>query len=289
MKFSVVIPCFNAADTLKDQLKALFLQCQSRDWEIIIADNGSTDGTLEIAKMYGSLYTNLRIVDASDRRGPSHARNIGARVATGDALLFCDADDQIASGWVAAMEKALQKYDFVASRFDSSLLSSPRSLAAKGNKRQQKGLIIYNYVSFLPYAGSSGLGVKRSIHNAVGGFNEDMTACEDCDYCWKIQLSGTTLHFVPEALVFTRHKEPGSGLWRQARNWGMNNALLNKKYRPLGMPRAPMKTGLKLWYQLFRGFPKMIRFQDSRDRWIWNASYRFGQLIGCIKFRVLAL
>jgi len=289
MKFSVVIPCLNAADTLENQLKALCLQCHSRNWEIIIADNGSTDSTMEVLERYAKLYQNLRIVDASDKRGPSHARNVGANLATGDALLFCDADDEIGPDWAVAMEKALQKYDFVASRFDSSQLSSPAGLRTKGNNRQKEGLIIYKYVSFLPHASTSGLGIKRSIHNAVGGFDEEMTACEDCDYCWKIQLSGIPLHFVPEAMVYTRHKDPGPGLWHQAFNWGMHNAFLIKKYTLLGMPNPPLKTGLKLWWRLFRTFPKMIRSQDFRDSWKWDACYRVGQLIGCIKFRVLAL
>ncbi|MGB3651561.1 MAG: glycosyltransferase, partial [Rivularia sp. (in: cyanobacteria)] len=52
MKLSVVIPCFNAANTIAAQLEAFTKQQCSEPWEIIIADNGSTDETLEIVKQY---------------------------------------------------------------------------------------------------------------------------------------------------------------------------------------------------------------------------------------------
>lgn len=288
MDFSVIIPCFNAAETIGTQLEALLGQCPTYQWEIIVSDNGSSDGTAAVLKRYRERLPNLCVVDASDRRGPSHARNVGARAATGELLLFCDADDEVGPGWIAAMTQALSKYDFVASCLDTERLSSPRALAIMGNWRQRDGLIVYKYVPFLPYGDTSGLGVKRAVHEAVGGFDEDLMACEDCDYCWRIQLAGTILHFVPDALLYSRHKDPRSGAYRQAWCWGQYHALLIKKFRTLGMPKAPLSIGLKLWWRLLR-HPPIFRSQQHRDRWTWNLCYRFGQMIGCIKHRILAL
>lgn len=88
IKLSVIIPCFNVANTLNAQLEALACQQWSEPWEIIVADNGSTDETVASARQYEQKLSNLRIVDASSRRGASHARNVGALAATASRSSF---------------------------------------------------------------------------------------------------------------------------------------------------------------------------------------------------------
>jgi GT2 family glycosyltransferase len=161
-------------------------------------------------------------------------------------------------------------------------------MAMKGNRRQRDGLTEYTYVPFLSFGDASGLGVKRRIHEAVGGFDEDLLACEDCDYGWRIQMTGTPLRFVPDALLHSRHKDAKEGAFLQAKTWGQAHAMLIKKFRPLGMPKAPLSTGLRLWWQLLL-HPPVLGTQGRRDEWLWNLSYRYGQLLGCIKYRILAL
>src|SRR3546814_18408136 len=85
---------------------------------IFVADNGSTDGTQDIVMSYRDRIPNLRLVDASDKRGLAHARNVGAREAAGESIAYCDADDEIAPGWVAAMGAAVGQLAFVACRVD---------------------------------------------------------------------------------------------------------------------------------------------------------------------------
>ena len=73
MKISVIIPCLNAAGTLVEQLEALFGQDYSGEWELLVADNGSSDGTAELVESYRSKLPRLRFVDASARRGQAPA------------------------------------------------------------------------------------------------------------------------------------------------------------------------------------------------------------------------
>ena len=90
---TVVVPVYNGLPLVLDQLAALARQQFDLCWEVVLADNGSTDELLRRPLHWRTNFHRLRIVDASSVRGPAHARNSGASVARGDLLLFCDADD----------------------------------------------------------------------------------------------------------------------------------------------------------------------------------------------------
>ena len=288
MKLSVIIPCFNVADTLAYQLEALANQQWSEPWEVIVADNGSTDGSMAILEQYKQKLANLRLVDASDRRGRAHACNVGVLAAAGEAIAFCDADDIVGAGWVAAMGEALSKYDFVACRLDCEKLNEPWTLKYRSLNLQSDGSIEYEYPPYLPHAAGASLGVKGSIHEAVGGFDETLLRLQDTDYCWKIQLAGTKLHFVPEAVIYYRFRHTIRGLYRQARLWGDYNVFLYKKYRALGMPQLSWKASIKAWLHLLKRFPQILSKED-RAKWLWLLGWRVGRVQGCIRYRVLAL
>ncbi len=98
MKLSVVIPCLNAVRTLGDTLEALARQQWTQPWELVFADNGSTDGSVDLALTFKDRIPNLRVVDASLRRGQPFALNTGAHAALGESIAFTDADDQVADG-----------------------------------------------------------------------------------------------------------------------------------------------------------------------------------------------
>lgn len=287
MMLSIIIPCFNNADTIGDQLDAFRNQQWDNPWEIIVSDNGSTDNSRDIVEEYKKLLKNLSVIDASDKRGAAHARNRGAQVANGTALAFCDADDVVGDGWVAAIGNALSRYDFVASKFETSILNN-RDADNDGEVTQHYGLQEYTYPQFLSHSGGCGLGIKKSIHEAVGGFNEDMLRLEDTDYCWRVQLSGIKFHFIPEAVVHIRLRDNPIDLYRQTREWAEYNVLLYKKYRKYGMPKLPLKTGIKEWLSLIRKLPR-IRRKNGRKAWLNKFHYRWGRLVGSIKYRVIAL
>ena len=170
MKLSVIVPCYNEANTIATQLEALTKQAWSEPWEVIVSDNGSTDYSLAIVETYRSKLPHLRIVDASTKRGAPHAINVGVQAATGGAIAVCDADDEVAPGWVAAIGEALARHDFVASRFDFTKLNEPWAIAARscgyGTCGQENGLQKIGHPPYLLFAGGCGLGVKKSIHDA---------------------------------------------------------------------------------------------------------------------------
>ena len=288
MKLSIIVPCFNAADTVAEQLEALANQRWSEPWEIIIADNGSTDNSLAIVERYQTRLPQLRVVDASQQQGTAYARNTGAKAARGEAIAFCDADDEVAEGWVAAIGEALSKYDFVACRFDCEKLNESWTTNYRSEQLQTTGPIEYKYPAYLPHAAGASLGIKRSVHEAIGGFDETLLCLEDTDYCWRLQLAGTKLHFVPDAVIYYRFRHTVGGLYRQARFWGEYNVFLYKKYRALGMSELSWQASVKAWLHLLKCMGQIFSSKD-RAKWLWLLAWRVGRLQGCLKHRVLAI
>ena len=130
-RLSVVIAAYDAADTLGEQLDALVDQEWSGGWEIVVVDNASTDATPDLVRAVAVEHPRVRLVRAVDGRGPAYARNAGARAAAGVALAFCDADDVVAPGWVAAMGAALAEHEFVCGPVELARLN-PTWLVGRG-------------------------------------------------------------------------------------------------------------------------------------------------------------
>lgn len=282
----MIIPCLNEANTIATQLEALANQCWSEPWEVIISDNGSTDESMVIVERYRERLPNLYVVDSSDRRGAAHARNVGALAATGDALAFCDADDEVAPGWLAAMGEALSKYDFVACRIDIQKLNISWVQESRVNP-QKDGLQKIWYLPYLQHAGGGTLGVKRSLHEAIGGFDESLPVLEDTDYCVRIQLSGAEFHFVPNAVVHVRYSDKLGHTYHQACLWSSYNGLLYRKYQRSSGMRIPQpwRRYAKHWKQLLRSLPQ-IRRKAGLFEWVWRFGWQVGKLRGSIKYRV---
>jgi len=289
MKLSIVIPCYNAADTISAQLEALANQQWSEPWEVIVVDNRSSDESTAIVESYRERLSNLRIVEASERQGQPYALNVGVEVATGDAVAFCDADDEIGPGWVAAMGKALSKYDFVASRTEAEKLNTSAVTRGRGNP-QENGLQKIWYPPYLPHAGGGTIGIKRSLFENIGGFDESLPYLHDTDLCFRVQLAGTQLHFVSGAVMHIRFRDTYSGIYHQARNYAEYNVLLSKRYRFLDTNWSSRKLLICKqyawkWIRLVRLLPRTVTSAE-RARWVWSLGWQVGRLKSSIKHRV---
>jgi glycosyltransferase involved in cell wall biosynthesis len=286
MKLSVIIPCYNAAETIGAQLEALQGQAWWKPWEVIVSDNGSTDNSVSVAGRFKGKLPGLQIVDASGRRGAAHARNRGAAAALGEWLVFIDADDEVATGWLQGIGRALSVHDFVASRMDFQKLNSPLVAKHMQTHPQRSGLQKLWYPPYLNHAGSCGLGVKRSLHEAIGGYDEDFLRVMDTDYCLRIQSLGVRLHFAEEALVYVRCRGTEGGTFRQVCLWGEYNTLIYRRHRPSGNSEWwRWKSHIKDWVETLRTVPR-IRSPQSRTKWFQRVGWQTGILKGSIKHMV---
>ena len=196
--FSVIIPTYNRATLIKEALDSVFSQTFT-DYEVIIVDDGSTDGTMGVLESYGDKIKVLK----QKNSGPGAARNLGSSVSLGQYLAFLDSDDLFfpwtLSTYVHVIEQS-EKPSFVAGKpFRFSDLSATKE-------------IVFEMTSFEYFNdyfasgdewrwwGVSSFVVRRDILKAVGGFTGQWINGEDADLAMRL---GTSLGFVQITLPFT--------------------------------------------------------------------------------------
>jgi GT2 family glycosyltransferase len=288
VNLSVVIPTFNGAETLGEQLDALATQDWRGPLEVIVSDNGSTDDTRAVVESYAERFPSLIFVDSSDVPGVSYARNVGAAAATGDYLLFCDCDDKVGDGWLKAMATALERHPFVAARYEHRQLNPAWTRASYGEPQRDE---LSAPPSFLPFGFGGSLGVRRDIHFNVGGFDVAFFPfqADDVDYCYRIQLSGTPIHFVRSAVVHYRHRLRLGEIFRAFRGYGSGWPTLLKHYSPYGMQRPSQLRALASWLLLASSLPLYLRTPERRALWVSRLGWKIGRLQGSVSGRLLAL
>jgi GT2 family glycosyltransferase len=287
---SVLLPCRNGAATIGAQLEALARQETTGPWELVVADNGSSDETLAIVERYRDRFEALRVVYASERAGVGHACNVAARHAEGEALAICNDDDVMSDGWLAAMGNALADHDLVAGRLEHERLNETWALEVRG-RPQQDALPRWSFGTHLPFSFACALGVRRDLHEAIGGFDEAMVpAGEDIDYCWRAQYEGAELRFAPDAVMHYRVRATLGELYRQSRNYGLADVLVYKKHRALGLPAVPhrLRRGVRGWL----GVGKRLLGASSkvgRGLLVWQLGRQVGLAQASARHRVLLL
>lgn len=287
MKLSVVIPCFNERAVVGRQLRALAAQRFEEPWEVVLADNGSTDGSPDEARRLQSELPSLTVLDASARKGAAYARNAGVRAARGELIAFCDADDEVAADWVEHMARGVEQHGFVACRLDDSKLNPP-SLARYRNLVQRAGLQRGPVHPSLAYAGGGTLGIRRTLHDAVNGFDESLLAHEDTDYCLRVQeATGVELTFVPEALIQLSWPE---GFWpgfRQLRSWGKKKVAVQRRHAPEVFERLGA-TGQAWRFAKHCLGVRRVRDVPALERWAMALGGELGALEGMLSERLKA-
>ncbi|MEP1768143.1 MAG: glycosyltransferase family A protein [Sulfitobacter sp.] len=186
--FSIIIPCFNAAQTLSETLDAIRLQTHS-DWEVLCIDDGSCDDTIGLIQRYARLDPRIHLL-LNDAKGPSRARNMAAiNGATGDVLAFCDADDIWTHGKLTQMAHEFKDPTIDALYGQIAFFEDCPSCATTYSTVPAGPLSIHMLLGENPVCTMSNIAIRTSTFREVGGFDESMTHNEDLD--WLIRLVGS--------------------------------------------------------------------------------------------------
>jgi glycosyltransferase involved in cell wall biosynthesis len=177
----------------------------------------------------------VHIVGSAAKRGAAHARNVGAAATTSAAIAFCDADDLVHDGWLAALVGGLGSFDAVSGRvidvFPDQRIAHWYPAATSGSLRTFLGR---------PYLLSGNLAIRRAAFEAVGGFDESLTRCEDIAISWALLSSGHSLGHVDDAVVDYRHRAGVTSMLRQHYSYGRG---MSEVLRAFGAPTVEGREG----------------------------------------------
>ena len=282
---SVVVPAYNAGGYLAEQLHALTAQCLPVRWEVVIADNGTTDGSLQVVAEFADR-VDVRVVDAAQVRGPSHARNAGVRAARGEWVAFCDADDRVTPTWLSHLYEARQDADVLAGGLVVDTINPPEVASSRGSAEYWTSLLP-GPCQFLAFAPTSNMLVRRDVFLDLGGFDEHLPYCEDVDFSWKAQLQGHTLALAPDALVEYRFRTSIRETYDQTMRYKAAEPQLYLRYRSAGARRQTVPAAFgRLWWLASRSPYAVL---DTRRRFLWWSILGtvVGRLRGSLRYRVL--
>jgi glycosyltransferase involved in cell wall biosynthesis len=248
---SVVVPVRDEARFLGKQLGSLAAQDYDGDWEVVVADNGSVDGSREVALAVGPDLPSLRVVDASARRGAGHARNVGAAAARGELLAFCDADDAARPGWLGGLVRAAGDAEVVAGRIVMGELNDPARAAWPGRPPPERPLVALGWMAF---ASTSNCAYWSDVFQALGGFDERLLFGDDVDLSWRAQLRGGRLAFAAEAEIGRRPRDRVTAVVRQHWSYGRAAGTLARLYREAGL-----EYGVREELRHVRALPRRLR------------------------------
>jgi glycosyltransferase involved in cell wall biosynthesis len=249
-KVAVVVPVYNGSRTICATVKCLLRQSH-RPHEIIVVDDGSTDGTAEVLKVFEE---GVRVI-SKPNGGPASARNSGVRAATGDFVAFTDGDCLPDGEWLAHL---LRGFD------------APEVAGVGGVIRRADEGLVSEYVDviglFNPGLGEDGSIIYLATGNAcfrrgalleAGLFDETFRkpGGEEPELCTKIRKMGYVLKAVEDAVVLHHHKQTVKNFLKTIANYGEGQFLfvtIWPEHRLQGDARKEMLRHLVALRTMFR-------------------------------------
>lgn len=208
---SIIVPCYNAGRWLAETLESALAQTWPEK-EIIVINDGSTDGSLAIAEQFAA--RGVRVIDQPNR-GASAARNHGLRVARGEFMQFLDADDLISPDKVTAQIELLRKRP--AGTVATCAWGRFQSDPARAQFVDTVVCRDFAPVDFLVLAGDTGTMMHpscwllpRAVAERAGPWDESLSLNDDGEYFCRVLLASAGMAFCPDGRSCYRSGLPGS-------------------------------------------------------------------------------
>ncbi len=233
MEISVIIPTYNNRDVLQKTIETLLAQNFPQDrYEIVVADDGSTDGTADMVRSVTGPVA-VRYVPQGNV-GRSGARNLGARAARGRILLFVDSDIWADPGMLAAHYR---HYPPQAGRLgvQGRTLTHPDARATPFMRVKEitPDLTVRRRHNLAPvHIITRNFSMLRAEFEEIGGFDEGFTGYgwEDIELAMRLAAGGVTFHYEPDALGHHYHIETLDGVRKKLRQAGQGAVYFWRKY-----------------------------------------------------------
>jgi len=266
-RISVIIPHWNGRHHLDDCLGSLRRQTFT-DFEVILVDNGSTDGTQAYV---GEQYPEVCLLKLGRNRGFTGACNAGYAAARGEIICLLNNDTEADQGWLAAVVDAFGRHSEVGVIASKILLFDQRDhFHAAGDYYRVDGIPgnrgvwerdegQYDREEYVFGACAAASFYRRRLLAEIGFLDDDFFfSCEDVDIAWRAHLAGWQVLYVPSAVVYHKLKASGGsgvvGSYHDGRNFlyliwkNYPMSLLRRNWRPIIKAQLQISTAaLRAW------------------------------------------
>ena len=279
---SIVMPCYNVAATLQDQLERLLPQIDLTGAELVLVDNNSTDDTADLLRALNER-SNVTIGSATEGQSVAYARNAGVALAQADKLLFCDADDLVSPQWVATMSDALTESPIVTGTLEVESLNSDTQQTGRGSSTGPA-----KFYGLFPLAHGGNMGVTRDAWTSIGPLDESLGSVEDMEWSLRAKAAGHTIVKQDNGIIHYRYRQTSRDLWHQGFLYGRYRPEIARRVNQTLGERVPRLAGLRSWVWLAVNSPRVID-RNVRPQLAWVAGNRIGHLVGSIRARFMVL
>jgi glycosyltransferase involved in cell wall biosynthesis len=210
-RVSVIVPVFNGARHIEATVKSVLAQTYD-DVELIVVDDGSTDGTVAVLRPYRGL---LRLIQQSNQ-GVSAARNHGLRLALGDLVLFLDGDDLLYPDKLQQQVAVLESDHLLGAVHSGWRLVDEygRPVRAIRPWQQAPTLTLPDWLKWKPVFLGAML-FRRSWLQRIDGFRSDLRQAEDTDFLLRLALAGCPMRWLKRVTI--DYRQHGAGVTRNGR------------------------------------------------------------------------
>lgn len=235
LRCSVVIPVLNGAGVIGRALVALEAQTTPPgDFEVIVVDDGSTDGTAETVRAWARVHPRLQVrVLSQANGGPAAARNHGAQVAHSNLLFYTDADCIPQPGWVAAFLAAFERADAPNAAMGTYICHQTTPAARFAQLEfEERYALMEQHAGAIDLIATYSAAYKRDTFLAMGGFDSRFPKAnnEDVDFSYRLSAAGHAMHFVPAAQVEHEHDATWAGYFRTKMSRGFWRMVVYRRY-----------------------------------------------------------
>lgn len=192
---SVIVPVYNGERFLKFAIESILIQ-QYNPIEIIIVDDGSTDGTAKIVKAFKNIHYIYQ-----DNKGPSVARNTGIAKSKGAFIAFLDSDD------VWFPEKLSTQVSYLNKNPDTGFVFAHRQMIVEKDIAKPPWYKEHLFDNDCPVLGASAMLARSSVFKQLGGYNPDFRFGENAEWLTRAKDEGIKMAVLPETLLGLRVHE----------------------------------------------------------------------------------
>lgn len=282
MKVSVVIPTYNEEKGIRQCIESIFANTYP-PYEVIVADGGSADKTVEIAKAAGA------VVFDNPQRTAASGRNVGISKASGDIIAFTDGDNYVDEKWIESIIKSFEN--------DSDLdgIGGKVVPAPPANKVEEfwgnlwlRTIMVFGDDEFIVDKKSlrnsfitANCAYKKDLLQRIKGFDEWYgNNAEDVDLMWRAMDSGAKLKYIPDAIVIAHSPTTMKGVKRKSYRDGVSSTKLQKRYGP---KRGSFDKNIHKMF--WKNFGRMLLFKKGSYMMTSELFYHIlGKWVSSIKY-----